>query len=100
MVMTDEMLTLPAGLEDGVSLIVYHSAEDLAKKIQYYLSRPQERLAIARAGRRIAMSRHRAQHRIEEMVFETPLSVICQDCPLTIYPGDAPGTLITQASRI
>jgi Glycosyl transferases group 1 len=89
MVMTDEMLTLPAGLEDGVSLVVYRSAQDLAEKIHYYLSRPHERLAIARNGRRIAMSRHRAQHRIEEMIFETPLSVICQDCPLMVYPGRA-----------
>jgi hypothetical protein len=87
MVMTDEMLTLPSGLEHGVSLVVYHSAQDLAEKIHYYLTRPKERLAIARTGRRIALSRHRAQHRIEEMMFGTPLSVICQDCPLTIYPG-------------
>lgn len=69
MVMTDRMLSLPHGLENGTSVIEFDSAEDLRTKILYYSSHPEERLEIARKGREIAMTQHRTWHRIEEVIF-------------------------------
>jgi hypothetical protein len=77
MVLTDTVLGLPAGLVHGESVILYTSAQDLRDKIHYYLdpAHAWERLAIAKQGRRIAMSRHRSWHHMEEIVFGRPLTM-------------------------
>jgi len=68
-VLHDEMLTLPTGLVDGESIVIYKSAEDLEQKIKYYLwEAPEERLEIARKGWEIALTQHRSWHRAEEIV--------------------------------
>lgn len=78
LVMTDRMLSLPAGLQDGVSIIEYASVNDLKAKINFYLYHTEERLAIAARGKRIAMERHRSWHRMEEVIFGDRLSR-CKD---------------------
>jgi len=75
MVMTDRMLSLPPGLKDGVSVVEYASAEDLIDKLEYYLNNDSLRIEVARAGRHVAMSRHRSWHHMEEIVFGRPVTV-------------------------
>jgi hypothetical protein len=58
-------------------------------------------LAIAREGRRVAMSRHRSWHRIEEIIFGRPLTVCASeeemdsphlgdrdDCPYIVHANE------------
>jgi len=74
MVMTDKMLALPQGLENGMSVVEYQSAHDLCYQLLYYMQHSEERLEIARRGREVAMRQHRAWHRMEEIVFGKILS--------------------------
>mmetsp|Transcript_37641 Transcript_37641/g.76603 ORF Transcript_37641/g.76603 Transcript_37641/m.76603 type:complete len:484 (-) Transcript_37641:1655-3106(-) len=69
MVLTDRMLSLPPGLQNGTHLIEFTSESDLRHLISYYLNHPAERLAIAGRGREVAMSQHRSWHRLEEIIF-------------------------------
>lgn len=73
MILTDRMLSLPHGLENGTSIVEYVSAGDLKSKILYYISHPKERLEIARKGREVAMMQHRTWHRMEEIIFGKPM---------------------------
>ena len=76
MVMTDPMLSLPAGLVDGENIVVYHSRNELRELLLHYLhpEQDQARLAIARKGYEVAMGRHRSYHRMEEVFFGRYLS--------------------------
>ena len=69
MVMTDSMISLPEGYEDGVSVVEYGSAEELLAKLEYYLEHEAERLSIAREGRKLAMAGFRSWHMMERLVF-------------------------------
>lgn len=93
MVITDKMLSLPEGLKNGTNIIECISQEDLRAKILYYLSHPDERIEIARQGRLLAMSRHRSWHRIEEIIFGTPMSVCEQKmgspCPFIVHANES-----------
>jgi hypothetical protein len=75
LVLSDVMLTLPQGLVDGKSLVFYRNQSHLVQLVSYYLSHDQERLRIAREGRRVAMTMHRSWHRMEEVVFGRILSL-------------------------
>jgi hypothetical protein len=74
MVLMDEMLSLPHSLEDGESVIFFHSIEEMQQKAMYYLEHTEERLAIARRGWEVAMKKHRSWHRLEEMLFGKALT--------------------------
>jgi len=69
LVMTDPMSSLPRYLEDGESLVVYHSLSELKEKLLHYLDHDDERLAIARKGHWIAMNHHRSWHGLERIIF-------------------------------
>ena len=69
MVMTDRMLSLPEGLENGTSIVEFGSADDLRFKLLYYTQHSKERLKIASRGREVSMKRHRSWHRMEEIIF-------------------------------
>ena len=70
LVMTDPMLSLPMGLEDGQSIIVYKDLADLLSQIEYFLQNENERQQIASEGFRVAMTRHRSWHMMEKIVFD------------------------------
>ena len=93
MVLTDRMLSLPEGLQNGTHIVEYISQEDLRSKIRYYLSHPEERIEIARQGRLLAMSRHRSWHRLEEIVFDRPMTVCKRKdgspCPFIVHANEA-----------
>lgn len=76
LVIADKALAMPNGLEDRQSIVLYDSAQSLKDAIMYYLNprNDKERLSIARQGFEIAMGRHRSWHRLEEVVFGTPLT--------------------------
>jgi hypothetical protein len=90
MVMTDRMISMPQGLKNGKQLIEFTSLDDLASKIEYFLSHKEERLAIAREGRRVAMQRHRAWHRIEEVIFGEALTRCSKsaNCPFVVHANE------------
>jgi hypothetical protein len=77
MVMTDTMLSLPDGLVDGESVVMFKSREQLRVLLMYYLHPKQDeiRLAIARKGFEVAMGHHRSYHRMEEVFFGKQLSL-------------------------
>lgn len=63
------LLTKPVGngqdelFKDGTHLVTYHSEQDLADKIDYYLRHDREREEIASAGRREVLAKHTYDHR-------------------------------------
>jgi hypothetical protein len=71
LVMTDTMLSLPEGLVHKESIVVYNSLAELRELLSYYLDprNEAERLSIARAGWKVAISRHRTYHWMERIFF-------------------------------
>jgi Glycosyl transferases group 1 len=69
MVLTDPMLTLPMGLVDRESIVIYQSLEDLPVLIDYYLQNEAERIDIAQRGHQVALSLHRPHHWMERLFF-------------------------------
>jgi spore maturation protein CgeB len=74
LVLTDRMLSLPRGLRAGESVVEYKDADDLRSKLSHYLGNRDERLAIAKRARFVAMSNHRSWHHMEEVVFGSPVT--------------------------
>lgn len=85
MVMTDRMLSLPAGLQNGTSIVEFGSAIEMRSLLQYYIQNRDERLKIAREGRHVAMMRHRTWHRMEEIIFGRALTR-CLESNNTLSP--------------
>jgi Glycosyl transferases group 1 len=69
MVLTDPMLTLPMGLVDRESIVIYQSLEDLPILIHYYLENEAELVEIARRGHQVALTLHRPHHWMERLFF-------------------------------
>mmetsp|Transcript_19150 Transcript_19150/g.44370 ORF Transcript_19150/g.44370 Transcript_19150/m.44370 type:complete len:617 (-) Transcript_19150:104-1954(-) len=76
LVMTDRMIALPEGLEDGKSIVVYDSPQQLKQLLKKYLKpdHKAERRRIAKKGYEAVMGRHRAWHRLEELLLGRPLT--------------------------
>ena len=80
LVMTDPMVILPAGLVDRANIIVYDNPKMLKELIKYYLKpeNEKERKSIAHKGYKLVMGRHRCWHRLEELLFGSPLTNVDQ----------------------
>ena len=89
MVLCDRMLSMPSGLEHGRQLVEFTSAQDFAQKALFYLEHEEERCAIARAGRKLAMAQHRSWHRMEEIIFGRRLTVCADNDDECIYSAHA-----------
>ena len=76
LVLQDIMVAPPKGLVNGSTIVFFQSLEELEQRIFYYLKHPEERRAIARKGWELAMGRHRSWHRIEELIFGRPLTLV------------------------
>jgi Glycosyl transferases group 1 len=77
-----------AGLREGEHFVTFDSAEDLVRKIDYYLANPGERQRIAAAGRAVAISQHSYDCRVRQV-----LEHIAQDhrrmrAPLRRWPPE------------
>ena len=81
LVMTDPVIAPPAGLQNKTNIIIYENESQLKKLIRYYLKNDSKRRAIAKKGFELAAGRHRAWHRIEEILFGRPLTHV--DSPYT-----------------
>eukprot|EP00934_Nitzschia_sp_Nitz4_P000115 Nitzschia sp. Nitz4//scaffold134_size62860//34653//35747//NITZ4_006329-RA/size62860-processed-gene-0.34-mRNA-1//1//CDS//3329535499//115//frame0 len=88
MIMTDPMLTLPEGLQNGTNVIVFSSLDELVHQVRYYLERETERMAIAKAGRRVGMSFHRSWHRMESIILGRTATT-CDSIPNNHCPYEA-----------
>jgi hypothetical protein len=69
LVLTDPMVSLPEGYENGTNLVIYESFNQLRDLISYYLDHPEERLEIARRGWELAVREHRSYHWMEKLFF-------------------------------
>ena len=87
MVVADMMLSLPKGLVDRESVVLFRSQQELHDVITYYVEHDHERRRIAQKGWEIAMGRHRSWHRMEELLFGQPLTDI--DNPYGPYRKEA-----------
>ena len=58
----------PNGLIDGEDFIIYHSAEDLIEKIEYYLSHETEMKSIAENGFNKLIKYHTSEVRAKEFI--------------------------------
>ncbi|UCC29669.1 MAG: FkbM family methyltransferase [Phycisphaerales bacterium] len=54
--------------EIGKECVEFDNEADLLEKIQYYLSHPQERVAIALAGQKRTLSQHLYSHRLQALL--------------------------------
>ena len=61
-------IDFPNGLVDGEDFIIYHSAEDLLDKIEYYLSHEKEMRAIAESGMNKLLKYHTSEVRAKEFI--------------------------------
>jgi hypothetical protein len=93
MVLHDAMHGKPAGIVNGSQFVEFNSEESLQSLSKYYLEHDDERLAIAKAGRFEAMSRHRSWHRMEEIIFSDVLTRCIEtmntSCPYIIHANES-----------
>jgi spore maturation protein CgeB len=68
LLITDWKENLHDLFEPGREVLAYHTAEECADLIQYYLEHEEERQAIARAGYERTLSEHTYYHRMQELV--------------------------------
>jgi spore maturation protein CgeB len=68
MLITDWKMNLHEMFEPGKEVVAYHSQEECAELIQYYLTHDAEREAIARAGQQRTLSEHTYYNRMQELV--------------------------------
>jgi hypothetical protein len=76
LVLTDRMRTPPRGLKNKTNVLVYDSLESLADLIHFYLDHDKKRLSLARRGMELALGRFRSWHRVEELLFGSPISQV------------------------
>lgn len=68
LLITDEKENLSEIFEIGKEIETYNNAEDLTKKIKYYLEHEEERLKIAKAGQARTLRDHTYKKRMEELI--------------------------------
>ena len=68
LLLTDWKVNLHEMFEPGKEVIAYHSPEECAELIQYYLEHDEERHAIARAGQERTLREHTYYQRMQELV--------------------------------
>jgi len=73
MVMSDSITHMPSGFVDGESVVIYQSLEDLEEKVIYYLDEDadEERIRIAKAGRKLAIEHHKPRQAYERLIIGT-----------------------------
>ena len=68
LLLTDAKDNLSTLFAPDTEVAVYHSPEECAEKIKYYLSHDPERRAVAAAGQARTLREHTYKHRMEELV--------------------------------
>jgi spore maturation protein CgeB len=67
-VLSDNQKDARALFEDGRHMVFFKDVKELRKKIEYYLSHAEERMAIAQKGCEEVLARHTYRHRIERIL--------------------------------
>lgn len=83
--------------QPGCEVVVYQDDEDLVAKIQYYLEHPQEREAIAGAGKARTLAEHTYQRRAQTVIDRMTASDVRQIAPLRTA---APRTVAAARRRV
>jgi hypothetical protein len=68
LVIHDRMISIPPGLEENKNIVFFDTQEELQEKVIYYVNHREERQAIARRGRQLAMCQSRTWHRMEQII--------------------------------
>lgn len=68
LLLTDWKSNLPELFEVGREVVAYHSVEECAEQISYYLEHEEERATIAAAGQRRTLTEHTIDRRMQELV--------------------------------
>ena len=68
LLITDWKENLHEMFEPGQEVVAYHSPEECAELVQYYLRHDAERKAIADAGQQRTLQEHTYAHRVRELV--------------------------------
>jgi spore maturation protein CgeB len=68
MLLTDWKVNLPDLFEIGREVVAYHSVDECAEQISYYLEHEEERAAIAAGGQRRTLTEHTLDRRMPELV--------------------------------
>ncbi len=66
--LVDPRAELPALFHIGREIDTFSDIGELRRKMKYYLERPEERRAMAQAGRERVLKEHTYRHRMEEML--------------------------------
>ncbi len=66
--LVDRVRGLENFLIPGVEVAVFHDENELLEMIDHYLRHPEERAALAQAGRRQVLARHTYYHRMEALL--------------------------------
>ncbi len=66
--LTENKKDLSLYFDVGKEIVAYDNADDLKKKIRYYLDHPDERAEIARRGRERVLREHTYKHRMQKML--------------------------------
>jgi hypothetical protein len=68
LLITDWKLNLTEMFEPGREVVTYHTFEECAERIVYYLEHEKERDEIAKAGQQRTLREHTYYHRVQELV--------------------------------
>jgi len=68
LLITDWKANLREMFEPGRDVIAYHTFEECAELIKYYLEHEKEREAIAKAGQQRTLREHTYYHRVRELL--------------------------------
>jgi spore maturation protein CgeB len=69
--MTDPMIYMPRGFQDGVKIIVYNSVQDLQEKIIFYMKQENkdDRNLISQRGQEMALTHYSQQRDMERLLY-------------------------------
>ncbi len=66
--LVDKRSLLAEAFEEGAEMVTFSNVRDLREKIDYYLSHPDERIAIAQRAQARALREHTYGHRVQKML--------------------------------
>jgi Glycosyl transferases group 1 len=72
MVLSEEMVAPPEGLQNGTNVVLYDSVTSLRHLLLYYATHGEERRRIAERGQKLALGLHRSWHDFERVMFGQP----------------------------
>lgn len=91
-ILTGRAENLEEYYKDGEEIVCFEDAEDLVKKVHYYLDHDEERVAIARGGYERTMREHTYVHRFNEIF--NHIGLPCQPVDVLLSGDVMPGRTV------